>query len=77
MNDNVVHNNEKNVIFFTFSSSYESHNDIVNDKKGHNIVNEIMSNIMNDKKDHNIRDDKKNPVLFISQTAYLLSKVVW
>ena len=62
--------------FFTFSSSYESHNDIVNDKKGHNIVNEIMSNIMNDKKDHNIRNDKKT-ALFISQTAYLLSKAVW
>ena len=62
--------------FLTFSISYEWHNDIGNDKKGHNIVNEIMSNIMNDKKDHNIRNDKK-AALLISQTAYLLSKAVW
>ena len=42
-------------------------NDIVNDKKGHNIVNDIM----NDKKGYNIVSDKI-PALLISQTACLL-----
>ena len=32
-------------------------NDIVNDKKGHNIVNDIMNKIVNDKRGHNIVND--------------------
>ena len=34
-------------------------NNIVNDKKGHNIVNDIMNDIVNDKKGHNIVNDKQ------------------
>ena len=34
-------------------------NDIVNNKKGHNIVNDIMNNNVNDKKEHNVVNDKQ------------------
>ena len=31
----------------------------MNDKKGHNIVNDIMNNNVNDKKEHNVVNDKQ------------------
>ena len=35
----------------------------MNDKKGHNIVNEIMNNIVNNKKGHNIVNDSMNKIV--------------
>ena len=50
-------------------------NDIVNDKKGHNIVNDIMNDTVNDRKGSQYCEWQT--ALLISQTAYLVNRLEW
>ena len=63
---NVIHN-AKLWPFVIHSSWKRSQfciiNDIVYNKKGHNLVNNIMNNIMKDKKGHNIVNNIMNNIM--------------
>ena len=52
-------------------------NDIVNDKKGHNIVNNIMNDIVNDKKGPNIVNDKIVALLILVFRDVGLTTMSW